>query len=142
MIFPERKRRHPTINIIPLLDILTMLLLFFVVATTFKQNLPAVRIDLPAVSSTTETVPNVETTLLTFTADLQLFLDDQPISLEELPAALQAKLAQPKKVVLRADRTVPLGEILRLTQTLRGLGIQSLPTLTTTEPSGMPPNQP
>ena len=42
-----RKRRAPSIIIVSLVDILTILLIFFVVSTTFKRDQPEVQINLP-----------------------------------------------------------------------------------------------
>ena len=42
-----RKRRAPSIIIVSLVDILTILLIFFVVSTTFKKDQPEVQINLP-----------------------------------------------------------------------------------------------
>src|SRR6185503_6138838 len=45
--FAVRKRRAPSIIIVSLVDILTILLIFFVVSTTFKKDQPEVQINLP-----------------------------------------------------------------------------------------------
>src|SRR5690242_21013834 len=42
-----RKRRAPSIIIVSLVDILTILLIFFVVSTTFKKDQPEMQINLP-----------------------------------------------------------------------------------------------
>ena len=47
MKFAVRKRRAPSIIIVSLVDILTILLIFFVVSTTFKKDQPEVQINLP-----------------------------------------------------------------------------------------------
>ena len=47
MNFAVRKRRAPSIIIVSLVDILTILLIFFVVSTTFKKDQPEVQINLP-----------------------------------------------------------------------------------------------
>ena len=44
MKFAVRKRRAPSIIIVSLVDILTILLIFFVVSTTFKKDQPEVQI--------------------------------------------------------------------------------------------------
>lgn len=130
MILPHRKRRPPAINIVPMLDILTILLIFFVVTTTFKRPQPAVRIDLPTVAQA-ENVGTTRAAIITLTADLRVFLDELPVTIEELPTAIKMRYGEvPETVALRADRSVPLGELLRLTETLRAIGIQSLPTFT------------
>ena len=47
MQFAVRKKRAPQIIIVSLVDILTILLIFFVVSTTFKKDQPEVQINLP-----------------------------------------------------------------------------------------------
>src|SRR5438105_13776574 len=54
--FAARKRRAPSIIIVSLVDILTILLIFFVVSTTFKNAQPEVKINLPE-SKTANTAP-------------------------------------------------------------------------------------
>ncbi len=46
-----RKRRAPSIIIVSLVDILTILLIFFVVSTTFKKDQPEVQINLPGIAN-------------------------------------------------------------------------------------------
>ena len=49
-----RKRRAPSIIIVSLVDILTILLIFFVVSTTFKKDQPEVQINLPESQTATD----------------------------------------------------------------------------------------
>ena len=49
-----RKRRAPSIIIVSLVDILTILLIFFVVSTTFKRDQPEVQINLPDSKTSTK----------------------------------------------------------------------------------------
>jgi biopolymer transport protein ExbD len=47
MAFYTKVKRPPVINIISLIDILCILLIFFVVTTEFKKNEAQVQIQLP-----------------------------------------------------------------------------------------------
>ena len=54
MKFAVRKRRAPSIIIVSLVDILTILLIFFVVSTTFKKDQPEVQINLAGIENRDE----------------------------------------------------------------------------------------
>ena len=54
MKFAVRKRRAPSIIIVSLVDILTILLIFFVVSTTFKKDQPEVQINLAGIEDRDE----------------------------------------------------------------------------------------
>ena len=47
MQFYTRKRRSPFINIVSLIDILAILLIFFIVTTNFRKPQPQLQINLP-----------------------------------------------------------------------------------------------
>ena len=47
MKFYTRKRRAPSVIIVSLIDILAILLIFFIVTTTFRINQPQLQINLP-----------------------------------------------------------------------------------------------
>ena len=55
-----RKRRAPSIIIVSLVDILTILLIFFVVSTTFKRDQPEVQINLPESKTSTKASSELE----------------------------------------------------------------------------------
>ena len=60
MKFAVRKRRAPSIIIVSLVDILTILLIFFVVSTTFKKDQPEVQINLPESKTSTSKPAELE----------------------------------------------------------------------------------
>jgi len=57
MRFRDRPREEPDVIITPLIDIVFLLLIFFMVSTTFQKD-SALAIDLPKSSSRTETLPD------------------------------------------------------------------------------------
>lgn len=103
-----RKRHSPSINIVPLVDVLTVLLFFFLVTMQFKQ-----------VSSLNITVPKIETAgenkiteqiVIALSPEGQIYLNDQPILIDQLSSAMQlaGELTPEMPVLLIADENVPL----------------------------------
>lgn len=106
-----RKRRTPTINIVPLVDVLTVLLFFFLVTMQFKQ-----------VSSLNITVPEIETAgendiqeniVIALSPEGEIYLNDQPLSSEQLESAMEiaGELTPDLPVLLIADENVPLKNV-------------------------------
>jgi biopolymer transport protein ExbD len=103
-----RRRKVPTINIVPLVDVLTVLLFFFLVTMQFKQ-----------VSSLNITVPKIETAgeneiaeqiVIALSPEGELYLNDQPLAKQQFENAvkLAGELTPDIPVLLIADENVPL----------------------------------
>ena len=113
----------PEINIIPMIDIMFFLLVFFMLSTLYMVNIKTVGADLPrAQHSETQMKVNY---LITMKADGSLWLENESISEQEL--LQRAKKEQQKNdkfvVVLRADQTLEYGMIAGLLDKLKGAGI-------------------
>ena len=103
-----RRRRQPTINIVPLVDVLTVLLFFFLVTMQFKQ-----------VSTLNITVPKIETAgkneieeriVIAVSPEGKFYLNDRPVENAVLVAAMKlaGELTPNIPVLLIADEEVPL----------------------------------
>ena len=141
MRFYTRKRRTPTINIISLIDILVILLIFFIATSTFKKKQPQLEINLPDsktgnAATATKTEPLV---LRVKTAD-QLTLDEKPVKLATLAAALQAarQQAPDRPIALQADREAPFGVVVQVLDALKQAGVKNIPAFTQPEPTPAP----
>jgi biopolymer transport protein ExbD len=119
------RTRNPEDNLIPLINIVFLLLVFFMVAGQIG-NQGAVHIDSPASASKTP----LATDALEFNLDAQGVLthQDQPISDEALRELLanSAGTEHSAMVVLRADRNATAESLERVFQQLRAEGIASL----------------
>ncbi len=117
------------IPIVSLVDILTVLLIFFIVTTTFKTQTPQVTIVLPE-SKTSVLAPaaKVKPTLLTVAPDGQCYVDAQLVELEKLAEVLKTAQKEGGEVVMRADKAAPFGTVIKILDTLKGAGIENLPT--------------
>ena len=136
MRFYSRKRRAPSIIIVSLIDILAILLIFFIVTTTFRKNQPQLQINLPE-SRTAEQAPaeNSEPAILRIKSASEITLDEKPVSLENLADALRTlrQQAPARPIAMQADREAPFGVVVRALDALRDAGIKNIPAFTQPE---------
>ena len=109
------------INVTPFIDVMLVLLIIFMVAAPLATV--DIAVNLPA--STAEPQPRPEQPLyLTVKSDLTLALGETPVARELLPGTLDAAAKGDKdtRIFLRADKTVPYGEMMEVMNLLRGAG--------------------
>ena len=127
MQFPRKPRRSPTLNIIPLIDVLVVLLIFYIATTVFKKSQPNVKIAIP---SSTQAKASAETppSIIYITADGKFFFDDTPIEPEKLGELLKGKkTADPDfKAAVKADTNTPLGMFVKVYDAANFAGITDL----------------
>ncbi len=140
MQFYTRKRRPPTINIVSLIDILCILLIFFIVTTTFKKDEPEVQIDLPRSTQAQEAERADEPFVIFVSKEGKIFIRNEEISLANLPARLkQMRSSQPELgFVMRADEGVPLGLFVGVLDASKEAGIDNLGLTTDPTPRETP----
>ncbi len=138
MKFYTRKRRTPMINIISLIDILVILLIFFIVTSTFKKKQPQLEINLPDSKTATASVSakSDPIVLRVKTAD-QLMLDENPVKLADLATALRAarQQAPDRPIAMQADREAPFGVVVQVLDALKQAGVKNIPAFTQPEPT-------
>ncbi len=131
MNFAVRKRRAPSIIIVSLVDILTILLIFFVVSTTFKKDQPEVQINLPESKTATKAPAELEHALVAVDEADAIKLDGRPVDVNELEGAVR-NLSQTQKasLALQADRKASFGTIIKVMDALKLAGVRNLPAFT------------
>jgi biopolymer transport protein ExbD len=136
MRFYSRKRRTPSIIIVSLIDILAILLIFFIVTTTFRKNQPQLQINLPE-SKTAEQAPaeKDEPAVLRIKSAEQITLDEESVTLDTLAEALKSLRAQApsRPIAMQADREAPFGVVVGALDALRDAGIKNIPAFTQPE---------
>ena len=116
MKFYAKKRSVPTVPIISLIDILAILLIFFIATTTFKRQESLVKVNLPQSTEMAATSEKIVRASLSLTPDEEIALGDLPLTLETLPDALRRfKSENPRaKLELKADEGVPIGFLVKV----------------------------
>ena len=128
MKFAVRKKRAPSIIIVSLVDVLTILLIFFVVSTTFKRDQPEVQINLPDSKTATKTTAELEHAVVSVDANDEIKLDGQPIAVEQLEEAIRALPdTRRSSLALQADKKASFGIIIKVMDALKLAGVKNLP---------------
>jgi biopolymer transport protein ExbD len=138
MQFYTRKRRSPFINIVSLIDILAILLIFFIVTTNFRKPQPQLQINLPdSKSAEASASSEKEPAVLRVKSETEITLDDKPVTIENLTATLQKiRETQPSRgIAMQADREAPFGTVVKILDSLKAAGLRDVPTFTQPESS-------
>ena len=126
MQFAEPKTRsRVVISVAPLIDVLFLLLTFFMISSTFLEQ-PGIKLELPAAE--TAEVRELRAQVLVMTVDQGMRLNDRQISKENLTGALRRGLGGMKDatLILRADREVTHGEVVGVMDIAKKAGIRRL----------------
>ena len=131
MKFAVRKRRAPSIIIVSLVDILTILLIFFVVSTTFKRDQPEVQINLPESKTATNVPAELEHAIVSVDQNDEIKLDNKTIGVDELENAVRG-LPETRRssLALQADKKASFGMIVKVMDALKLAGVKNLPAFT------------
>ena len=126
-----RKRRAPSIIIVSLVDILTILLIFFVVSTTFKKDQPEVQINLPDSKTAANAAAELEHAIVTVSENDEIRLDGQIVSPEELETSVRnLSPTRRSSLALQADKKASFGTIIKVMDALKLAGVKNLPAFT------------
>ena len=139
MAFDSRSNGNGSIaqiNVTPLVDVMLVLLVIFMVTAPIIQQ--GVTVDLPktrAAGLNSQEDPLV----VGLTKEGVVYLNDNPIALAELRAKLTAigQATPDRALLLRADRSVPYGDVVGVIAAIKEAGINKLGMVT--EPAPEPP---
>lgn len=111
MSLVNRRRRSPTINIVPLVDVLTVLLFFFLVTMQFKQ-VSALNITVPEIESAGRNEIKQQI-VIAISPEGDLYLNERALELPQLAAALAlaGENTPDLPVLLVADEAVALKHV-------------------------------
>jgi biopolymer transport protein ExbD len=131
MKFAVKKRRAPSIIIVSLVDVLTILLIFFVVSTTFKRDQPEVQINLPDAKTSKAVPAELEHAIVSVDQDDQIKLDGQAIQVDQLGQAIKdLPTTRRSSIALQADKKASFGVIIKVMDELKLAGVKNLPAFT------------
>lgn len=137
MQFPRKPRRSPTLNIIPLIDVLVVLLIFYIATTVFKKPQPTINIVVPD-STTAKSTKEAPPSIIYVTSDSKIYLDDVLVEPTDLGKLLKDKVdSNPNfKVAMKADTAAPFGVITKVMDAAHIAGISNLQTFMQTDKTG------
>ena len=133
MRFREKTPSKSFINLTPLVDMLFIILLFFLVTSTFIDQ-PNIQLELPTTKHTPTS--KVDEQVLTISRDGRLFFQNEPVERKELIQVLKKAFSQQKEktLVLRADKNVPYGLVVDVMDAAKGAGLKKIIAPTIVDP--------
>ncbi len=131
MTIYTRRQHAQGIPIVPMLDILTILLIFFIVHTEFKRQVSVLKLDLPRTEHLAGEAGDRNSVLLELGEDGSLALAGQLVAPEQLEAAVRAVLAaNPEaRVQVSAAGRAPMERFISVLDelTAAGLPVEEVP---------------
>ena len=126
MKLPSLPKKKARLEIIPMIDTMFFLLVFFMIATlsmTMQHGMP---VNLPEAESATDKVP--EQVSITLTDKGNLYFNKETITLNDLEARLKNLLQMEAdvSVVINADEDVIHGRVIAVMDTVRKIGIMNM----------------
>lgn len=115
----RRNKRHAEIDITPLIDVLFMLIIFFVLTASFVQG----KLDVQLPSGEGSSVDMQGAVIVTVAADRKIFWNGREVTKEELKKLAAA--ANGREMLVAGDEKVPYGEVATLLSLLRKEGVTS-----------------
>ncbi len=108
MEFEGRRRVSTRLNIAPLIDVVFLLLIFFMLSSHFVTQ-PGIKITLP--SAATAKLHAEEDIIISITEDSNLYLNEKLVTLENLLKQLKMEIVKTEKktVIIKADEKIDLG---------------------------------
>jgi biopolymer transport protein ExbD len=129
MDIPVRNRTNG-LNLTPLIDIVFLLLVFFLLTTHFIEE-DGIGVRLPSAASVTQRDRNE--VAVAITRDGDLFVEGQRLRLEALAEKLGGLISDDTTVVIRGDRDVPLQTAVSVMETAKKTGAARLVVATIQE---------
>ena len=128
----NNKKFMADINVTPLVDVMLVLLIIFMVTAPMMRQ--GVEVNLP--KTTTRHIKSPEEPLiLTVNKKREIFLEDHRIELKNLETKIKKifENRREKEVLLRADKDVPYGFVIKVISRVKGAGIDKLGMVTEPE---------
>jgi len=119
----ERKREIPRLDIVPMIDIMFYLVLFFMVFMTFRTSVSGIPVELP--SSNQATALEQQRVMVTIDRQEKVFYDDREITLPKLTERLSPLAAANPNllVVINADTRVTYGKLIAVMDAITDAGV-------------------
>jgi biopolymer transport protein ExbD len=125
----RHRERNSDEGIIPLINVVFLLLIFFMLAGKLSQIDP---FEVTPPDSASESLPDGSTLTVLVGADGRIAFDGKPVKLEELAALLAGRDGQDGAVLrLKADQQAEADRVIEVMESLRAAGIEKLSLLTT-----------
>lgn len=127
MRFRREEEDNFSLDMTPMIDVVFLLIIFFMVSTVFVDFSRKMDINLPTSKSSNldESAKTLEVEML---KDKKIFLSGKPVTLLGLETTLAKMELKDKKptAIIRADKSLPYGDVIQVMGILQKKGIPDI----------------
>ena len=118
-----RETKQPDLNIIPMIDIMFFLLVFFMLSTMYMVEQKTIPVNLP--QATSAAIDNKTNFTVTLKDDGSIYLEDQQTDIQTLlmQATKEQKNNPSFAIIIRADKDINYDKVVSFIDTLKKDGI-------------------
>ena len=117
--------RRARLEMMPLMDVIFLLLVYFIYAILSMSVHNTVKVDLPQARAQGDPAPNP--TVLALDRDNALYLETRPVEIHEaVQTALLRWRDEGRPVIISADRKADVGDALKLLSELKNAGVTAV----------------
>lgn len=120
----QRPHKKARIEIIPMIDVIFFLLVFFMVESLAMTRINSMPVSLPKTASSSESIK--QDIILTIKADNSIFMNKTPVTLETIGTQLAYEMHDHLQdvVVVNADQTASYGLVIQVMDKARQIGVR------------------
>ena len=124
MSIRAKSHKKPKIDVVPLIDVLMVLIIFFLVTMQFR-DLRALNIKLPKIDTAGSNLMSNEL-IVSISQEGDFFINSKKVDFEKLAQVLKATSLLPRKPVILvvADENVPLRHVTQVVDLCRKNGLE------------------
>jgi len=123
-IFLEKGR----LDIAPLIDVVFLLLIFFMLTSSFVFQ-PGIRVNLP--KAVTSEVLHKELLVVAITGENEVFINERPVSRDELVSRITVAARDEQPLLIKADKESNLGKAIEVWDICRQMEVRQINIATT-----------
>ena len=129
----RKKKESVMLELTPLIDVVFLLLIFFMVTTVFREKETGINIKLPR--SSIEEVVETKEIIVTVTKDKDVYINTKKVSINNFKNVLRQTLKYARKanVIIRGDRKVDYGFVVKVMTLSKKAGARVLDIATELE---------
>lgn len=123
------ERKEAALDLMPLIDVVFLLIIFFMLTTSFRTIFQGIKVDLPTTTTKQERIE--QNIIISITKDNHLYLDKSRITTSKLVSLLKKKLEGGKGLVMiNADKQVRHGKVVEIIDLAKQAGADRVGILT------------
>ena len=117
--FLDFEEEAPQINILPMIDIIFVILSFFIISSLYLVKLETIPINLPKATTSNQEINSV--IIISLNLENQIFIDEKSLDINLLKNEIITKIKNSnlKKVIIKADKDIKFEKVISLLDILR-----------------------